>query len=158
MPVSTSFQPQKNRATEDSVAFIILFFSSFAYGIQNTTAPAVVSKRIQAVLTSIIQFTFANRLCITHATNGYTDKTPRLTITRLCSRTATAVTATTVTTTAMVTTCSLPCLYVAASIVHVGVTTATRLPEIKTRSILIAHIGISFLLVYLRRNLILQYM
>ena len=64
-----------------SIALFLLFFSSFIYRIQRTTAGATASKRIQTVLTRVIQIA---RICrarrISLSTKSYASKATVLTI------------------------------------------------------------------------------
>jgi hypothetical protein len=162
----TFFSTIKFKAADFSAAFIILFFSSFAYSVQGTTATTIVTIGIQAVLTRIIQITAIRRSrCITvYTTKRYASKTSvcgaattlRHTVisrvyiaaTRMATTVASALTALIYPNIAATVTANrLPST--AKSIVAV-IIAASRLTEVKTRSIVIAHIGISFLLVYLR--------
>ena len=119
--------------------------------------------------------TASSRSRVIHTANGDAGKTSRLTVAVLrCAsvlRCNITVTATGIATTAAISTAlvykdiatavatnrlsaprtvAIAVGIVTASIIAVGVIATARLTESKTRSVLIAHIGISFLLVYLR--------
>ena len=97
MPTFPFFQPKKTKAAKKSPPFLS-FFLKFVYSIQRATATAIITKRIQAVLTGVIQIHAIVRCLrcgVGSTAEGYTRKTPVQAVTvRSRIRTAPVATAT----------------------------------------------------------------